>query len=134
MLRIQNVLGPSSRRRVRLAPFGAAPARPRPRLGTVGNVHAEEPDGAEGEDDDENCEDERVAPLSAGQLTTEHGDDADQESPDPGTDNVADASENSSAMATPTTTTCFHSTVTEPRVNAWPVIQPPSLVGMLSGP
>src|SRR5487761_1402029 len=88
MLKIQKVLAPAPRR-VGDAACGRAPLlRPGPSLGTDGHVHAEETDGPEGEDDHQDGEDERVAPLATGKLAAENVDDADDEAADAGADDV----------------------------------------------
>src|SRR5450631_4873342 len=97
MLKIQKVLVPAPRgRRAVGSTRSQVSRRPRLRLGTGGDVHAEEPGGPEGEDDHQDREDQRVAPLSARQLTAEHVDNPDHEAADAGSDDVADAAEDRS--------------------------------------
>src|SRR5579864_9021586 len=63
------------------------------RSGTSGHLDPEEPDWPEGQDEDEDREDQGLAPLSAEERPAEDVDDADEEPADAGADDVADATE-----------------------------------------
>src|ERR1039457_5157017 len=60
---------------------------------TGGHLDTEEADRTEREDEHEHREDERLAPLTSKQRSSEHVDDADDESSDSGADDVPDPSE-----------------------------------------
>src|ERR1700733_10874221 len=74
-------------------PGGTVLTKAARRLRTGGDLNAEEADRTEREDEHEDREDERLAPLTAEERTAEDVDESDEETADTRADDVADATE-----------------------------------------